>query len=154
MDEERVLYDFVAQARQPVTIDGDTANSRTKQSHKDECDVNNIVRKHASTGLLNHVTRREPLYGDFTGVISLQDSLENVAAAQAEFDALPSAIRAAANNDPLEFARMVAHPEGAAALEEAGLVFGGGEILDQAEAANAQPQPEVPAAEPEGESPA
>lgn len=39
-------------------------SSLTHQSFKDECDVNNIVRAYTQTGMINHLPRTEPQYGD------------------------------------------------------------------------------------------
>ncbi|AXL15434.1 internal scaffolding protein [Microviridae sp.] len=36
----------------------------TKDSMKDECDVNRIVDRFAQTGLISHTARAEPQYGD------------------------------------------------------------------------------------------
>lgn len=41
-----------------------TKPSLTRGSFKDECDVNNIVRRYAQTGMVNHVPRGTPQYGD------------------------------------------------------------------------------------------
>lgn len=64
----------------------------TEQHHKDECDVNKIVRKYDKTGLLQHVTRIEAQYGDVSGVEykRMQDQIKS---AQSEFMLLPAKIR-------------------------------------------------------------
>lgn len=36
----------------------------TKQSFKDECDVNRIVRQFTKTGIVNHLARGKPQYGE------------------------------------------------------------------------------------------
>jgi len=36
----------------------------TRQSFKDECDVNNIVKTFTQTGMINHIPRTQPQYGD------------------------------------------------------------------------------------------
>ena len=35
----------------------------TEQAHKDECDVNNIIKKYDKTGLINHVSKISAMYG-------------------------------------------------------------------------------------------
>jgi len=38
--------------------------SLTRQSFKDECDVNQIVKRYTETGMVNHIPRTTPQYGD------------------------------------------------------------------------------------------
>jgi len=38
--------------------------SLTRQSFKDECDVNQIVKRYTETGMINHIPRTTPQYGD------------------------------------------------------------------------------------------
>lgn len=49
------------------SVEGITFNepSMAQQHFKDECDVNNILRKYESTGLVTHVANGTPSYGDF-----------------------------------------------------------------------------------------
>lgn len=95
--------------------------SRTKQSFKDDCDINKIVARHSRTGLWEHVTAREPHYGDFSQATDLHTAMEQVLAAQDAFDALPSAVRALCKNDPEVLLRALASPEETAELYDAGL---------------------------------
>lgn len=81
--------------------------SRTKQSMRDECDVNLILKKHAKTGLLQHVNKIQGTYGDFTNVNDYQSSLNAVLDANDRFNGLPSALRKRFNNDPAELIRFV-----------------------------------------------
>jgi len=41
-----------------------TEPSLTRQSFKDECDVNQIVKRYTETGMVNHIPRTTPQYGD------------------------------------------------------------------------------------------
>jgi len=41
-----------------------TQPSLTRQSFKDECDVNQIVKRYTETGMINHIPRTTPQYGD------------------------------------------------------------------------------------------
>ncbi len=104
--------------------------SRTKQSFRDECDINVITAQYVRTGLLSHTNRREPMYGDFSQSRDLKASLEAVKEAEAEFRALDAQVRAAAWNDPVRFLSMLASEEGVAELEAAGLVLGSPEEPD------------------------
>lgn len=95
--------------------------SRTKQSFKDECDINRIMKRHAQTGLIDHLSTREPHYGDFSAAVDLHTAMEQVRAAQDDFAALPSEVRNLCLNNPEVLLRALASPEETAALFDAGL---------------------------------
>lgn len=71
-----------------------------KQEFKDECDINLIVPKAASTGIINHLSKTPPTYGDFTGSLDYQEALNHIIAADDSFQELPANVRDRMNNDP------------------------------------------------------
>lgn len=73
-----------------------------KQSFKDESDINTIMRKYQSTGIIEHVQRVQGSYGDFSNVQGYQLSLNQVIAAQEAFDELPAMLRKRFGNDPAQ----------------------------------------------------
>lgn len=95
--------------------------SKTWQAAKDECDVNLIIANYNRTGLMNHVNPKQARYGDFSEALELQEAIQLVRQAEAEFMALPAPIRAMANNDPVVFMEMLADEGAVAALKAAGL---------------------------------
>jgi phage internal scaffolding protein len=98
--------------KNPITYDCDknsdlakfvfTSPSRTQQSFRDECDINNILRKFNVTGELPSGSV-QPQYGDFSGITDYQSALNAVMAAQDSFLALPAKVRAKFENDPALF---------------------------------------------------
>ena len=102
----------MSRVKNPITYDRDknsdsaklvfTRPSRTKQSFRDECDINNILRKFNVTGQLP-IGSVQPQYGDFSGVTDYQSALNAVMAAQDSFLALPAKVRAKFDNDPALF---------------------------------------------------
>lgn len=84
--------------------------SMTDQSFKDECDVNNIISKFKKTGNLTHVARIQGTYGDFSDIPDLQQAMQTVTDAQANFEALPSNIRSRFGNSPVEFLNFLSDP--------------------------------------------
>lgn len=76
--------------------------SRTKQSFKEECDINTILKRFNVTGQLP-VGPLQPQYGDFSGVFDYQTALNAVIAAQESFNALPAMLRNRFANDPAAF---------------------------------------------------
>jgi len=104
--------------RRETLIEGD---SLTKQQFKKDCDVMEIVRRHATTGLWDHLERRTPQYGDFSMATELHEALQLVDISRAEFMELPASVRDAVDNDPVAFLRALADPDGFHALVEAGM---------------------------------
>lgn len=84
---------------------------KTRQSCKDECDINKIVSRFKKTGRLPEIIKQNPQYGDFSTVEDFQTSLNIISKATAQFDYLPSAIRTRFNNDPAEFLEFVHNPD-------------------------------------------
>lgn len=86
--------------------------SMTKQAFKDECDINNIVRKFEATGILDHVNQAAArgLYQDLPSGLDLQAGLEMIRQAEEAFMALPAAARAEFDNDPVLFVEAFNNP--------------------------------------------
>lgn len=94
----------------------------TKQSFKDECDINNILKKYNRTQLLTHVNKIQGSYGDFSGVQDYQTSLNQVIHAQDAFNGLPSDLRKRFLNDPINFIEFVNDPSNYAEAAKLGLL--------------------------------
>ena len=102
----------MSRVKNPITYDRDknsdlakfvfTSPSRTKQSFRDECDINYILRQFNVTGQLP-AGSVQPQYGDFSGITDYQSALNAVMAAQDSFLALPAKVRARFDNDPAFF---------------------------------------------------
>jgi len=84
----------------------------TKQSFKDECDINKIMEKYRVTGAIAHLNKHEARYG-FATALDFRESLEVVTEAQAQFDDLPSHIRFKFGNSPETFLAFVQDPDNA-----------------------------------------
>ncbi len=97
------------------------SDSKTKQSFKDDCDINVMIKRHRKTGIWENVAPRAPTYGDFSHAQDLHAAMDRVMTADAEFMALPSEVRNLCDNDPERLLRALASPEETAALFDAGL---------------------------------
>lgn len=73
--------------------------SLAQQHFKEECDINEIVRRFGLTGEMPENVRL-PVSGDFTGIVDFQTALNAVVEAQESFMALPAEVRARFANDP------------------------------------------------------
>ncbi len=95
--------------------------SLTKQSFRDECDINFIMKKHEKTGLLDHVNKFNGYYGDLPQDVDYQSALNSVMEAEAAFASLTAPIRSQFNNNPAEFLAFVADPQNAEEIIALGL---------------------------------
>ena len=82
---------------------------RTKQSFKDECDINNIMARFQKTGVLAFANKFEARYGDVTGV-DFGEAMRVVADARSMFAEMPARLRDRFANDPARFLEFVQNP--------------------------------------------
>jgi phage internal scaffolding protein len=95
--------------------------SRTKQEFRDECDVNNILKKYKNTGLLTHMREHAGAYDDFTSFEDYHSSMNKLLEAQEAFDALPATLRKKFNNDPGQFIEFVTNKDNLEEMRDLGL---------------------------------
>jgi phage internal scaffolding protein len=100
---------------------GDFEPTLTKQCFQDECDIDNILKRYAETGVLEHVREHKGNYGDFLNVQDYHVSVSQVVAAQEMFMSMPAQIRARFKNDPGEFLDFVNNPDNQNEMVKLGL---------------------------------
>lgn len=101
-----------------------TPESRTKQSHKDECDINNIIKSFKVTGMVQHVRQNaaQGAYADLPDPMDFQEALNLVAQAELAFDSLPSKVRDRFGNNAQAFLAFTSDPANAKEMAELGLI--------------------------------
>lgn len=114
----KILSAYSPKKRVQVQFEG---KGRTKQSFKDECDINNIIARFLRTGVMDFTQKNEPRYSDVTG-IEFDQAMRVVAHARTMFEELPAKIRAEFENDPAAFLDFVQDPANREACEELGLM--------------------------------
>lgn len=107
-----------------VDDNGEVMPSMTKQSFKDECDINRIIKQFSATGMATHISERaaKGAYVDLPDSVDFQEALHTVAAAEAAFMSLPSKIRDRFVNDPEQFLAFLHNPSNEAEARELGLL--------------------------------
>ncbi|WNK13768.1 MAG: internal scaffolding protein [Microvirus sp.] len=109
---------YSGRVRSTISFDGD---GRTKQSFKDECDINRIMGRYLSTGILpEHLTRALAQYVDCTSV-DFQEAQLVVAGAKSLFAELPSAVRSRFHHSAAAFLEFAENPVNGPELAEMGL---------------------------------
>lgn len=94
----------------------------TKQCFKDECDINNILRNYAKTGMLTHLNTNQASYMDLSNLDpDYLQTLNTISDASDAFMQLPAALRKKFDNDSLSFLSFVHDPANAEELVNLGL---------------------------------
>jgi len=84
---------------------------RTKQSFKDECDINVLMRKYQKSGKLPENVRNNPIFMDLGTPFDYQESLNQVVKAREAFDMLPGEVRKRFSHDPYKLVEFVGNPD-------------------------------------------
>ncbi|WNK14176.1 MAG: internal scaffolding protein [Microvirus sp.] len=108
-------HNYGPRYRVPIAFTGE---GRTKQSFKDECDINVLMSKYLKTGLMDHVNEALPRFEDVTS-LDFQEAQHLIAEAASMFEDIPSAIRNRFDNNPgklLDWVHDPANAEEAATL--------------------------------------
>lgn len=135
-----------------VQITFPEGTGRTKQSFKDECDINQILARFKRTRTLDFVNEMAPRYGDCTGA-EFRAAMDTVANAKSMFHAMPAHLRARFKNDPAQFLEFVQNPANRDEALELGLLKapeGPSEAAAQAPSQQATPPAAGGAATPPG----
>lgn len=106
-----------------VPCDFDTGEvSMTKQSFKEECDINTILRQYQMTGVITHVNEAQPQYADLPEPLEYQEALHKVQEAEAAFYRLPKEVRDRYGNEPAGLLQALANPAEADFLRQQGIL--------------------------------
>lgn len=96
--------------------------THTRQSHKEECDINNILAQYKKTGIIEHINTRQAQYIDLPSAVDLQTAFEITRAAESAFADLPSKVRDRFGNDPATFLAALENPDMKKELTELGVL--------------------------------
>lgn len=114
----RTAYD---NKRTRVSVDFTDTETMTEQCHKQDCDINTIIKRYDKTGLITHVNKATAEYGDYTTVNEYQQSMQLVIDAENAFSEIPSNIRKKFGNDAGAFFEFATDPNNHDKMVEMGL---------------------------------
>lgn len=97
-----------------------TGLGRTKQSHKNECDITQIMARYLRTGVIDFTAKNEARYADCTGW-DFQSAMERVASAKTMFEEMPAQLRDRFENSPGKFLDFINDPKNLEEARELGL---------------------------------
>ncbi len=90
---------------------------RTKQSFKNECDINKIMARADKAGAISHLQKFEGVYGDFAHV-DFQSMTQILTRGREVFDELPAELRQEFGQSPAAFFAYVNDPANKENLRE------------------------------------
>lgn len=96
--------------------------SRTKQAMKDECDINNIMKRYKTTGLITHVKQNPGEYADVSEVSDYRTSLNRIKNAEKNFSRLPATLRARFDNNVADFLDFASNPDNLEEMTKLGII--------------------------------
>lgn len=73
---------------------------RTKQSFREEADINNIIARYTKTGVLDNLNKNPGRYADVSDLVTYPEALNVVIKSQNLFNDLPANIRERFQNEP------------------------------------------------------
>lgn len=129
------------EAREDSKIRFPEGEGRTKQSMRDECDINNILARYKKMGMVTHLSKNEGRFADVAEIGDFREAVERVERASEFFFGLPSDVRRAFDNDPATFLDAVQDPSRRDELVKLGLV----RVLEKPAEPAPAPAPEAPA---------
>lgn len=94
----------------------------TKQSMKDETDINNIMKRYKAGGMISHVQNRSPVYMDVSQIVDYRTAIEQVRATEEFFQGLPATVRREFEDDAAAFLDFVSNPANKQTAEEMGVI--------------------------------
>lgn len=101
------------------------SKSMTQQQFKRECDINNVIKRYDSTGVLSSVGQlvdKDAIFGDFSNIPDLHSAMTMIAAAEGAFQSLPSWIRKGCKNNPETWINLVMNPDSFDEAERRGYI--------------------------------
>lgn len=107
--------------KSPLTLK-EFSKSRTERHHRNECNINVIMRRAQKTGLVPMRDVTTAMQGDFTEAEDFMQTQNKIARVKSEFERLPSNIRKYFRNDPAQLLAFVSKPENREKAVELGLI--------------------------------
>lgn len=107
-EDNKIIRKRVVLDCQKAIEDGETI--RVEQSHKDEVNINNIVKKHGVDLVTKVAALQAFQFDDVTGN-DFQESMNAIIKARDTFESVPSDIRKRFGNDPAAFMDFVHNPD-------------------------------------------
>jgi hypothetical protein len=127
--------------------------SMTRQEFAEDCDINSIMARYETTGVMHAPFAKEAHYADYTNVPDLMTAMQVMRDAEQAFMLLPAAVRRQFDNDPVEFVEYASKPENLGQMRLWGMAAPAPAEPPQAAPPSFEPPVEAPVAPPPGGAP-
>jgi len=101
----------------------DTGPGKTEQAHKNQTDMNYILKDYHATGMIKHAAKYQGRYDDVPPG-DFQDAMNLVTNAQRMFGELPANLRKRFAGDPVQFLEFVQNPDNRDEMRTLGILRG------------------------------
>lgn len=91
----------------------DYGPSLTQQHEAHKTDINKIIEKYDTTGILSHVNKAEPIFSEELVQMDYKQSLDMIRRAESAFMELPANVRNKFGNDPSKYIEYLRRPQDA-----------------------------------------
>lgn len=118
----RTLYNFNRDENTARTATECKEPTRTQQQFRDECNINNIMKKFGITGELP-MNIRPVLPDEYDEITDYTSAMNTIRRAQEAFMEMPSGIRARFQNNPQTFTEFFANPDNRDEALKMGLIL-------------------------------
>ena len=95
----------------------------TEQTHKNQCDINRILKDYQKNGFIAHAKKHEGQYDDVSSM-DFTNAMQTVATVKSMFEGLPSTYREQFGNNPTNFLTFVQNPDNAQQMQKMGILKG------------------------------
>lgn len=108
-----LAVDWSGEILDPRTGELVKEETMTKQSFKEECDVNNILKQYSPAALAELMAERQRMsrFGELPSGLDFQAAMNIVVEGRAAFEVLPAKVRERFLNDPERFLAFMQDPE-------------------------------------------
>lgn len=103
-------------------VDCSVEPSRTKQSFRDDVNINKIIARFDRTGMVSHLNSKTPFYGDVSSIVGYQEALNKVKEADELFGRMSAEIRNRFKNDPALMIEFLSDPVNNAEALKLGMI--------------------------------
>ena len=105
----------------PAELEIGGGESRVRQSDKDDCDMNKILDRYATTGLAP-INQRTPVFADVSMLSDFKEALDKVKALEGRLKELPAPARELLREDPERFREIISDELTKDSLIELGVI--------------------------------
>lgn len=107
-------------SKKSTALDFTDQKTLTEQCHRDEVKIQNIMKRHRTTGLVSHLSKQHGFYADMSSAPDFYTAQTVIAQTKSMFEEIPAKIRKDFDNDPGKFLDFIQNPDNKDQMAEYG----------------------------------